>query len=135
MSIKSDAVTVAVVALVLVGAAWYIKKKVGDVAAGVGDSISQAWDGAATYATGAVTAYGDYIDTTTAVRDGIASSVGPVSASSDDAALYDKFSGATDFFALPSTNQTECERAMAEGRTWDASFACDASTFLRYLSK
>lgn len=34
---------------------------------------------------------------------------------------------------VPETNMTECERAMAEGRTWDASFACPASDFLKYV--
>lgn len=34
---------------------------------------------------------------------------------------------------IPRTNMTECEKAKAEGRTWDASFACPASTFLSYL--
>lgn len=34
---------------------------------------------------------------------------------------------------IPATNETECERARREGRTWDASFACPAGTFLSYL--
>lgn len=34
---------------------------------------------------------------------------------------------------IPATSQTECEKAMAEGRTWDASFACPAGTWLKYL--
>lgn len=34
---------------------------------------------------------------------------------------------------IPATNMTECQRAMAEGRTWDASFACPAGTFLKYV--
>lgn len=34
---------------------------------------------------------------------------------------------------VPRTNQTECGRAKAEGRTWDASFACPAGDFLKYL--
>lgn len=34
---------------------------------------------------------------------------------------------------IPATNMTECERAKAEGRTWDASFACPAKDFLSYL--
>lgn len=42
--------------------------------------------------------------------------------------------GIGDGVGIPRTNMTECERAMAEGRTWDASFACPASTFLRYLA-
>ncbi|TXC66019.1 hypothetical protein FSC37_09170 [Piscinibacter aquaticus] len=33
---------------------------------------------------------------------------------------------------IPATNETECERARREGRTWDASFACPAGTFLSY---
>lgn len=34
---------------------------------------------------------------------------------------------------IPKTNPTECEKAKAEGRTWDASFACPAGDFLKYL--
>ncbi len=36
---------------------------------------------------------------------------------------------------IPKTNKTECECAIAEGRTWDASFACPASDFIKYLWK
>ena len=35
-----------------------------------------------------------------------------------------------DKLGIPKTNKTECEKALAEGRTWDASFACPASTFI-----
>ena len=31
---------------------------------------------------------------------------------------------------VPKTNMTECEKALAEGRTWDASFACPAGKFI-----
>ena len=31
---------------------------------------------------------------------------------------------------IPRTNMTECERAKAEGRWWDASFACPAADFV-----
>lgn len=34
---------------------------------------------------------------------------------------------------IPATSQTECEKAMAEGRTWDASFSCPAGTWLKYI--
>jgi hypothetical protein len=34
---------------------------------------------------------------------------------------------------IPKTNMSECERAKAEGRTWDASFACSAGDFLKYV--
>jgi hypothetical protein len=35
---------------------------------------------------------------------------------------------------IPQTSTSECERAMAEGRTWDASFACPATTFIKYMA-
>lgn len=38
--------------------------------------------------------------------------------------------GAGDLLGLPRTNETECEKAIREGRTWDASFACPAGTFI-----
>ncbi|MFZ4756688.1 MAG: hypothetical protein ACOYLX_00810 [Burkholderiaceae bacterium] len=38
-----------------------------------------------------------------------------------------------DGLGVPRTDETECDRARREGRTWDASFACDAGTFLRYV--
>lgn len=34
---------------------------------------------------------------------------------------------------VPRTEATACERAKAEGRTWDASFACPASDFLKFI--
>jgi hypothetical protein len=36
-------------------------------------------------------------------------------------------------FGIPETNETECEKALREGRTWDASFACPAGTFVRSI--
>lgn len=135
MSIKTDVIILAVAAAVLVGAAYYAKKKVEGAVAGVADAAGEAWENMATYAGGVLTGYGDYLDATTQARDELAGAVGPVGASTDDAALYDKFKAGTDFFAIPKTNMTECERAMAEGRTWDASFACPAGTFIDYLRK
>lgn len=41
--------------------------------------------------------------------------------------------GVGDVLGIPRTDMTECERALAEGRTWDASFACPASNFLSSL--
>ena len=38
-----------------------------------------------------------------------------------------------DWVGIPRTNMTECERAKAEGRTWDASFACPAGDFIEYV--
>jgi hypothetical protein len=39
-----------------------------------------------------------------------------------------------DKLGIPRTNMTECEKAKAEGRTWDASFACPAKDFLSYIN-
>lgn len=36
---------------------------------------------------------------------------------------------------IPATNETECQKALREGRTWDASFACDAGTWLGSIFK
>lgn len=41
--------------------------------------------------------------------------------------------GVGDVLGIPRTDMTECERALAEGRTWDASFACPASNFISSL--
>lgn len=36
---------------------------------------------------------------------------------------------------VPATDATECDRALAEGRTWAASFACPAGRFLGSLAR
>lgn len=41
--------------------------------------------------------------------------------------------GIGDAVGLQRTDMSECERAIAEGRTWDASFACPAGTFIKSL--
>lgn len=33
-------------------------------------------------------------------------------------------------FGIPDTSMTQCERDMAAGRTWDASFSCPAGEFI-----
>jgi hypothetical protein len=38
--------------------------------------------------------------------------------------------GVGDSIGLPRTDATECEKAMAEGRYWDASFVCPAGDFI-----
>lgn len=38
--------------------------------------------------------------------------------------------GIGDAVGIPRTDETECARAMREGRWWDASFACPAGTFI-----
>lgn len=39
-----------------------------------------------------------------------------------------------DIVGVPRTSKTECQLAMEQGRTWDASFACSAGTFLGYVN-
>ncbi len=41
--------------------------------------------------------------------------------------------GIGEVIGIPATDQDECARAMAEGRTWDASFVCPIGTFGKYL--
>lgn len=50
-----------------------------------------------------------------------------------DGAVSEAVFTAGEAVGIPRTNMTECERAKAEGRTWDASFACPASDFLKYV--
>lgn len=35
------------------------------------------------------------------------------------------------WFGIPKTDDTECQLALAQGRRWDASFACPAGTFIK----
>lgn len=35
---------------------------------------------------------------------------------------------------IPRTNETECEKALREGRKWDASFMCPAGKFLSAMN-
>jgi branched-subunit amino acid permease len=42
--------------------------------------------------------------------------------------------GIGDQIGIPRTSMTECEKAKAEGRTLDASFACPAGDFLGYIN-
>jgi hypothetical protein len=44
--------------------------------------------------------------------------------------LGDQVLDTGDLLGIPRTNETECEKALREGRKWDASFACPAGTFL-----
>jgi hypothetical protein len=41
--------------------------------------------------------------------------------------------GVGDSFGIPRTNPTQCERDIAAGRTWDASFSCPAGTFIKSI--
>ena len=35
---------------------------------------------------------------------------------------------------IPATNMTQCQKDMANGNKWDASFSCDASTYISWLA-
>lgn len=60
-------------------------------------------------------------------------SVGTAAFNAFDGVLSGVVLSAGDAIGIPRTNMTECERAKAEGRTWDASFACPAKEFISYL--
>jgi hypothetical protein len=38
--------------------------------------------------------------------------------------------GIGEVIGIPRTDEQECEKALREGRMWDASFACPAGTFI-----
>lgn len=41
--------------------------------------------------------------------------------------------GIGDGVGVPRTNADKCSLAIAEGRSWDASFYCPAGTFIKYM--
>lgn len=104
MSIKGDLIAVGVAAAIVAAALWYAKKKLGDAGAAAQEILQDAW----TASTDAAVAAGDAVIAKPAIAIG-------------------------DVMGVPRTNETECQRAMREGRTWDSSFACDAGTFIKYL--
>ncbi len=61
--------------------------------------------------------------------------VGSAAVDFTDGVLSGAVLGVGEVVGVPVTNLTECERAKIEGRTWDASFACPAGDFLRYVFK
>lgn len=42
--------------------------------------------------------------------------------------------GAGEAVGIPRTSEEACAEAIRAGRTWDASFACPAGTFLQYVT-
>ncbi|MYM96236.1 hypothetical protein [Duganella vulcania] len=61
----------------------------------------------------------------------VAQNVGAVVVDVADGVTSGVVYGVGDKLGVPRTDQTECEKALAEGRTWDASFACPAGTFIK----
>ena len=41
--------------------------------------------------------------------------------------------GASDVVGIPTPERAACELAKAEGRTWDASWACPAGEFMQWI--
>lgn len=50
-----------------------------------------------------------------------------------DGVIAGTVTGAAQLVGIPKTEPSKCEKAKAEGRTWDASFYCPAGDFIRYL--
>jgi hypothetical protein len=63
----------------------------------------------------------------------IGSALGGLVVDAADGAVSGVAYGIGDRIGVPRTNETECEKAIREGRTWDASFACPAGTFIKSI--
>lgn len=63
---------------------------------------------------------------------GIGAGVGGAAVDVVDGLISGAVIGIGQGVGVPPTNLTACQRAIAEGRTWDASFACPAKDFLSY---
>lgn len=63
----------------------------------------------------------------------IGQTVGTAAVDLVDGVISGTVTGVGGAVGIPQTNLTECQRAQAEGRTWDASFSCPAKDFLSYL--
>lgn len=66
---------------------------------------------------------------------GVGAAIGSAAVDAVDGVVSGTVVGIGQTVGIPATNQTECDKAKAEGRTWDASFACQAGDFLRYVFK
>lgn len=61
----------------------------------------------------------------------IGQAVGGAAVDAAGGAVSGVATGIGDAIGVPRTDQTACQLALAEGRYWDASFACPAGTFLK----
>ena len=64
---------------------------------------------------------------------GIGAGVGGAAVDVVDGVIGGAVVGIGQAVGVPPTNLTACQRAKAEGRTWDASFDCSAGDFLGYV--
>ncbi len=62
---------------------------------------------------------------------GIGTAAGGAVVSAADGFIGEAVNSAGDIVGLPRTNQTQCEADLAAGRYWDASFSCQAGSFLK----
>lgn len=65
----------------------------------------------------------------------VGASIGGAAVDAVDGVLNGTVTGIGEMIGVDKTNKTECEKAKADGRTWDASFACPAGDFLKYVFK
>lgn len=70
---RNDLIIAGLAALVIVGAAWYAKKKIGAAVDAVGETIGEAWIAAAEYADGAWQAGAPALDQSIADMTGVPS--------------------------------------------------------------
>jgi len=61
---------------------------------------------------------------------GAGAAVGEAAAEAVGGAIGGAVNGVGDWFGVPRTDETECDKAIREGRYWDASFACPAGKFI-----
>lgn len=62
---------------------------------------------------------------------GVAADIGGAAIDLADGVLSGAVETVGEKVGIPRTNMTKCELALAQGRTWDASFDCPAATFIR----
>lgn len=81
----------------------------------------------------AVAALGFFLLSRRGVAAATGSAIGGAAVGLADGAVTGVVKGIGGVVGVPDTNETECDRAIREGRTWDASFACPAKKFLGYV--
>lgn len=64
---------------------------------------------------------------------GVASDIGAAPFELTDGLLSGAVTGAGGLVGVPATNVTQCDKDLAAGRTWDASFSCPAKRWLGSL--
>lgn len=63
----------------------------------------------------------------------VAKEAGSAAAAAADGVISGAVESVGEIAGVPRTSTTECDLAKQEGRTWDASFACPAGDFIRYV--